>query len=584
MLGRKSREHLASMASGGACLPENGSATFNQVGDFKGGLTTVGGPREGTCAESSAGGGASRGVSPESGSLEIGTASRERLRELLVLRIGEDRHSLWFREPVRLGMEGSVLAVHVGNRFGRDFLKRTFGEELMAVARSIGGADAGVVFRIDDGSQPDGDFNDKVTSPRQSGNGARRPRGKEDAPDRQERPDDSWDDGKTPQQQGPVEVAMIDRTVPKARGDGTADSVERDGPRSVLARSIRGRQSGRFSDFLVGTSNRMAVAAAELVIRNPGETSPLVIVGPSGVGKTHLLEATCSAVRERSPGLTSVYLSSEQFTTSFLQALHGGGLPGFRRNCRSADVLAIDDIQFFVGKRATIVELQQTLDALQRQGKQVIVSSDRDISMISDFGGDLSARLSGGMVAKIGTPDVEVRRKYVESLACRKSLGLSDAVIDYIVTHISRSTRELAGAVNRLEATSHMLGVSITIDLAVDSLSDLVRSSVRSVRLADIEKAICSAFGLEPGALQSSRRAKTVNHPRMLAMFLARRHTPAALTEIGSFFGRRSHSTVIAAQKAVAAWVVNNATVQIADAVWGADEAIRRVEDMLRAS
>mgnify|MGYP003344071580 FL=1 len=143
--------------------------------------------------------------------------------------------------------------------------------------------------------------------------------------------------------------------------------------------------------------------------------------------------------------------------------------------------------------------------------------------------------------------------------------------------------RELTGAMNRLEATSHMLGVPITLAMAEDALADLVRSSARSVRLADIERAVCSAFGIEPGSLQSAQRARKVNHPRMLAMFLARKHTPAALTEIGSYFGRRSHSTVISAQKTVNDWVSKGERIVLADSTWDADEAIRRVEEFIRA-
>jgi chromosomal replication initiator protein len=489
------------------------------------------------------------------------------VREELASRIGKERYEVWFSDPVRLWMEGATLVVVARNRFGRDFLKRSFGEELMAIARSLGGNDAEVQFRLEETARSEATGRDADRKAVVGAPGERQAASAVPVP--------------SPGTLAPGALGAGPSETGAAKPSATGACRKRD--QAPADRPVRGRPAGRFADFLVGVSNRMAVAAAELVVRRPGETSPLVIVGPSGVGKTHLLEAICGAVRDLSPGLTAVYVSSEQFTTSFLQALHGGGLPGFRRNCRSADVLVIDDIQFFVGKKATIVELQQTLDALQRQGRQVIVSCDRDVSTIPQFGGDLLARLSGGMVAKIGTPDADVRRRIVESLARRKGLELPAEVVDHVVTHVSRSARELAGAVNRLEATSHMLGTSITPDLAQEALADLVRTSVRSVRLADIEKAICSAFGLEPGALQSSRRAKTVNHPRMLAMFLARRHTPAALTEIGSYFGRRSHSTVIAAQKAVASWVTSNATVQIADAVWDADEAIRRVEDLLQA-
>lgn len=279
----------------------------------------------------------------------------------------------------------------------------------------------------------------------------------------------------------------------------------------------------------------------------------------------------------------TLYLSAEQFTTSFLQSLHGTGLPGFRRACRNADLLVIDDLQFFAGKRATLMEVQQTVDALHRQGRQMVFAADRDLTALEGLGPELLTRFGGGMTARIESPDYDVRRGIVASVAGKRGLSLADEVIHYVATHMTRHARELIGALNRLEATSHMLGLPVTPGMAEEALADLVRSSARSVRLADIERAVCSAFGIESGALQSARRARTVNHPRMLAMFLARRHTTSALTEIGTYFGRRSHSTVISAQKTVSEWVAQRSRIVLADATWDVDEAIRRVEDVLRA-
>ena len=352
-------------------------------------------------------------------------------------------------------------------------------------------------------------------------------------------------------------------------------------PAAVAA--VARRHSPGLDGFVVGPSNRMAYAAVELAAGRPGEMSPLVLHGPSGVGKTHLLEGICGLAREKRPGISTLMLSAEQFTTGFLQALHGSGLPGFRRACRSVDLLVIDDLQFFVGKRATVVELQHTVDALHRQGRQMVFACDREVESLAELGPELITRLRGGMNARILPPDYDVRRGIVSAIASKRGLVIPDDVVHYIATHMTRHARELAGAVNRLEATSHMLGLPITAEMAEESLADLVRSSGRSVRLADIERAVCSAFGIESGSLQSTRRAKTVNHPRMLAMFLARKHTASALAEIGSYFGRRSHSTVISAQKTVSGWVSSRSQIVLAESRWDVEEAIRRVEDVLRA-
>lgn len=512
----------------------------------------------------------------------------------LVARIGQQRFEVWFGGSVRLRRIECGIVVESGDGFVLDWIRKTFRSELEAVARSICGPEAGVLFRCDEAES---------VKPLPAAADAR----PEQAPSLT--PAESLAATESRVETGETVAVTVKSVSGRRRGarpvgeERTASSAAKEAGQQEPARNPAvsryavsrdagsrdpavprsGRKQGpRFGPFIAGESNRMAIAAIDLMVQRPGEISPLLVQGPSGVGKTHLLEHCCHRARERHPGISALFLSAEQFTTSFLQALHGGGLPAFRRNCRNVDLLVIDDLQFFLGKRATTVEFQQTIDALQRQTRQLVVSCDRDIADLGDLGEDLVQRLSGGMSARIAPPDAEVRRGIVLAIADRKRLQLPDDVVEFVVTHMTRTARELAGAMNRLEATSHMLGVPVTRGLAEESLADLVRASVRSVRLADIEKAVCSAFGLETGSLQSSRRAKRVNHPRMLAMFLARKHTPAALTEIGSYFGRRSHSTVIAAHKTVASWVSSRSQLQMADVRWDADEAIRRVEDLLR--
>jgi chromosomal replication initiator protein len=353
-------------------------------------------------------------------------------------------------------------------------------------------------------------------------------------------------------------------------------------PAEPVSRPAVRRPAHTLDGFVVGPSNRMAFGAVELAAARPGELSPLVVHGASGVGKTHLLDGVCGRARERNPGTVVVSLSAEQFTNGFLQALHRGGLPGFRRSCRSADLLVIDDIQFLLGKRATLLEFQLTVDALHRLGRQMVFSCDRELDALPGLGSELLTRLRGGMIARILPPDYDVRRGIVADLCGRRSLAVPDQVVHYVATHMTRHARELIGAVNRLEATSLMLGVPVTVEMAEEALADLVRSSARSVRLADVEQAICRAFGIEDGTLQSSRRSRAVSQPRMLAMFLARKHTHAALADIGRYFGRRSHSTVIAAQRTVGDWLAKRSTIVLADTRWSVEEAIRRVEDVLR--
>jgi chromosomal replication initiator protein len=492
-------------------------------------------------------------------------------------RIGAERFSVWFGDTAEIEVTGGSVpgggrsaepvgvCVRVGTGFTHEWLRRTFQAQLVAAARGVCGAAVEVTW-------------EPARSP--IGGGVASPA--------------------APAAPAAVAAPVVLRAPMSAVSKETAaasmppvvsPSPAADPSRQPVVLTVRpaaplraGKPAPALEEFVVGPSNRMALAAVERVVARPGEMSPLVVHGPSGVGKTHLIEAACSRARQLHPGLAVACLSAEQFTTGFLQGLHGGGLPGFRRSCRSADLLVVDDIQFLAGKRATTLEFQHTVDALHRQGRQMIFACDRELDALAGLGADVLTRLRGGMVARIEPPDYEVRRGIVAQLCRRRGLDVPDDVLHHVATHITRHARELYGAMNRLEATSLMLGVPVTLGMAEEALADLVRSSARSVRLPDIERAICQAFGLETGSLQSSRRARSASHPRMLAMFLARKHTHAALADIGRYFGRRSHSTVIAAQKAVGEWLARRSPIVLADAEWDVEEAIRRVEELLRAN
>jgi chromosomal replication initiator protein len=450
------------------------------------------------------------------------------VREAFRRRIGDDRFAVWFGPAACFILDpaAEVLTVEAGPGFQQEWLRRTFQADLEAALMETCGRKLRVAWRP-----------------------------------------------------GAAQPAVASRPEPAPRSRRSAAPE----PSPVPAIAAGRRPFSDLADFVVGPSNRMAYGAVEIAASRPGEMSPLVIHGPTGVGKTHLLEGICGRARQCHPGMSVVSLSAEQFTTGFLQALHGTGLPGFRRTCRSADLLVVDDIQFFVGKRATLVEFQHTVDALHRQGRQMVFACDRELDALGGLGSDLVTRLRGGMNARLLPPDYEVRRGIVERICGKRELAVPEDVVHYVATHMTRHARELFGAVNRLEAASLMLGIPVSAGMAEEALADLVRSSARAVRLADVEKAVCKAFGIDAAGMQSARRSKAVSHPRMLAMYLARRHTCAALAEIGAYFGRRSHSTVIAAQKTVEGWLANREPIVLAEAPWDVAEAIRRVEDILRA-
>ena len=343
------------------------------------------------------------------------------------------------------------------------------------------------------------------------------------------------------------------------------------------------RRFASLETFVAGEANRLAIASAEMVVRQPGQLTPLMFHGPTSVGKTHLLEGIWTAARKTHQRLTAVYLSAEQFTSHFLEALRGSGLPSFRRKYRGVGVLILDDLQFFVGKRATQIELLHTVDTFLREGRQLVFAADRSPADLAELGPELTTRLTSGLVCRIEPPDHATRLGILGQMARRMKIDVPPDVQRFVASRLTSHARELSGALCRLQATAESLGRPISLAMAEEALSDLIRHSVRAVRLADIEKAVCETFGLEPASLQSDAKGKRVSHPRMLAMWLARKHTRAALSEIGHYFGRRSHSTVISAQKRVDGWMTSGRSLDLAERHWPADNAIRQVERRLAA-
>jgi chromosomal replication initiator protein len=279
-----------------------------------------------------------------------------------------------------------------------------------------------------------------------------------------------------------------------------------------------------------------------------------------------------------------VYLSAEQFTTFFVGAARGGGMPSFRRKYRAIDLLLIDDLQFLVGKKGTLVELLHTMDTALRDGRQLVFAADRPPAELSGLGTELSTRLAGGMVCSLEPPDQPTRFGLVQQFGRRLGIELSDDVAEFVAAEVTAGAREICGAVKRLYAASRMLQCSIDRAFAQEHLSDLVRHAGRPVRLADIERAVCQVFQLSTESLQSQRRTKHVSTPRTLAMWLARKYTRAGLAEIGEYFGRRSHSTVISAQKRVSQWIEGQSEIELTDSRCKVDEALRRVEAQIRTA
>ncbi len=489
------------------------------------------------------------------------------VRAALAEKVGQERFDLWFGASARLDLRDQTMLVGLPNRFAQDWVRSHFRGEIEAACAETLGKSVAVEFQIN-------------ASLITLGQAARTASGR--VASRKSAIDGS---GGKSAEVGTEGTNTAFAKLPVAATVSAASSNEMAPATEPSAKTgfVR-RRFATLDEFVVGSSNRVAHASAQMVAEQPGRFSPLHVYGPTGVGKTHLLEGIWNAARKARPGIHALYLSAEQFTTFFLEALHGSGLPSFRRKYRGVELLLVDGLQFFAGKRATLVELLHTTDTLLREGKQVVFAADRPPSALNDLSEELVTRLSAGMVCGIDPPDFQTRLSILRQLAVRRGFNLADDVAEFVATHLSTHCRELSGALNRLEAASRMSGTTISRAIAEEALAELIRHNARAVRLADIDKAVCQVFGLESESLQTGQRGRHVSQPRMLAMWLARKHTRSALAEIGRHFGRRSHSTVVSAQKAVTGWVATQSMIELCGKPSNVEEAIRRVEERLRTA
>src|SRR5439155_3954297 len=273
---------------------------------------------------------------------------------------------------------------------------------------------------------------------------------------------------------------------------------------------------------------------------------------PVGTGKTHLLEGIYAGLRKRQPEWRVVFAAAEEFTNRFLPAMRLGKLASFRKHFRECDALLIDDLHFLAGKRATQEEFLHTFDALYSDGRPVVVSCDCHPRLAEQFLPELADRLLGGAVWGLMQPDPATRLDLLRAKsAAPGEPGLPEAVLHLLAEQLRGNVRELEGALHSIRHVSRVAGRPVDLALAREALGELLRNSVRVARLEDVDRAVCGVLRLDTGALQSKQRSWSQAHPRMLAMYLARKHTTATYLEVGQFFGGRNHSTAVAAEKKV---------------------------------
>ena len=307
-----------------------------------------------------------------------------------------------------------------------------------------------------------------------------------------------------------------------------------------------------FSNFIVGKPNELAFAAARRVVESATAAfNPLFLYSGVGLGKTHLMHAIAWEINARQPNRKVMYLSAEKFMYRFIQALRHKDTMTFKEQFRSVDVLMIDDVQFISGKESTQEEFFHTFNALVDEGKQVVLSADKSPTDLSGMEERLRSRLGWGMVADIHATTYELRLGILISKRDAVSFSVPDSVLEFLAHKITSNIRELEGAFNRIVAHASLVGRTITVEMARETLADLIRASSRRVTVDDIQKQVSKHFSIRTSDMFSARRARSIARPRQIAMYLAKNLTTSSYPEIGRKFGGRDHTTIMHAVKKV---------------------------------
>ena len=423
-----------------------------------------------------------------------------RLLEAVRKRVNKQQYVTWFQRTTLLRWSGNQLVMGLPNRFYKEWFHRHFRQLLTTVAEEIGHAPIEITFEV----TPDDHAEDAPAA------------AEEEAPEETSEA--------TPQVPGPAPFT----------GSGPEDLP------------LRFHEHYTFRNFIVGPSNRVAVAAARAVAKDPGRAyNPLFLHGSVGLGKTHLLHAVCREFHETRPSERICFLSCEEFTNEFVLALQRHDLERFRQRFRNVHLLVIDDIHFLVGKERIQDEFFHTFNRLYQTHHQIVVSSDAPPSEIPTLQDRLVSRFKWGLVAQIEQPEMETRMAIVRRKAELLQIDVPSDVVEYIASNFRNNIRELEGALLSVSARSGVSGVPIDLSIAQEALEHSIHEGRPAMTLDRITEAVAAHHQVKISDLRSKRRSRSISLPRQVIMYLARETTNLSLDEIGDHFGGRDHSTVL---------------------------------------
>ena len=408
--------------------------------------------------------------------------------------VPEAIYQTWCRNLAIEEVGDNAFEVPVPNAFYRDWLEREIRRPLEDAFRQVFGRSPALAFRISDSAEAMAVF----------------------APPRPPR----------------VEVPTAPRPAPPPKALSTGDLVL--------------NPFYTFDRFVAGPSNRVAHAAALSVAEGGGTVyNPFFVHGGVGLGKTHILQAICHSVLARNPHARILYLSCEHFVNEYISALQKGRNDDFRRRMRGADVLVIDDVHFLAGKDSSQEEFFHTFNALHLAQRRIILSSDSGPKEIRTLKEQLVSRFLAGFEARIEPPTFEMRVAILRRKAELKEREIPEAVLSFIASAVDTNIRELEGAVNKLIAYATLSGRPVDLDLAREALRDAAGAASSRVGVPRIQDIVARYYGKKVADLRSRTWTKSTSKARQIAMFLCRELTPHSLSEIGSYFGGKDHSTVV---------------------------------------
>ncbi len=317
-----------------------------------------------------------------------------------------------------------------------------------------------------------------------------------------------------------------------------------------------------FNSFVVGSSNELAYAASQAVIKIVGRKyNPLFIYGGTGLGKTHLIQAVGNEIKNLYKNKCKVkYVSSEKFVNDLIFSIRNKRTEDMKMKYRNVDVLIIDDIQFIGGKASSEEELFHTFNALYENNKQIIISSDRPPSAIPVLEERLRSRFGGGMIADITYPNYEMRLAIIKNKLQEAKSYLQDEICSLIATKIQRNIRELEGVLNKVVFYQDVKGVDLTSKKVEEIIDNTIQEKSKNVSPAKIIKAVADFYEMTPTELTARSRKKDVVEPRQIVMFLMRDILSMSFPNIGEKLGKRDHTTAIYSYEKISKGIIEKQT------------------------